>query len=81
MCIYACIIISERSEAIIAHTVELSVDVDVNMDDVFDSRCRIGQMAGQITTRLGTVTLQVMTRVNDQLSDTSIIRTLILRER
>ena len=39
-------------------TVELSVDMDV---DVFDSRCHIGQMAGQITTRLGTVTLQVVT--------------------
>ena len=38
------------------------MDVDVDVDvDVFDSRCRIGQMAGQITTRLGTVTLQVVT--------------------
>ena len=33
----------------------------MDVDDVFDSRCRIGQMAGQITTRLGTVTLQVVT--------------------
>ena len=43
-----------------SHTVELSMDVDVDVD-VFDSRCCIGQMAGQITTRLGTVTLQVVT--------------------
>ena len=51
------------SEArLLSHTVELSVDdVDVDVDDVFDSRCRIGQMAGQITTRLGTVSLQVVT--------------------
>ena len=40
---------------------DVDVDVDVDVDDVFDSRCRIGQMAGQITTRLGTVTLQVVT--------------------
>ena len=40
----------------------MDVDVDVDEDeDVFDSRCHIGQMAGQITTRLGTVTLQVVT--------------------
>ena len=37
------------------------MDVDVDVDDVFDSRCRIDQMAGQITTRLGTVALQVVT--------------------
>ena len=42
--------------------VDVDVDVDVDEDvDVFDSRCRIGQMAGQITTRLGTVTIQVVT--------------------
>ena len=47
-----------------SHTVELSVDVDVDvddMDDVVDRQCRIGPMAIQITTRLGTVTLQVVT--------------------
>ena len=42
--------------------VDVDVDEDVDEDvDVFDSRCRIGQMAGRITTRLGTVTLQVVT--------------------
>ena len=40
---------------------ERSVAYSLSVDDVFDSRCRIGQMAGQITTRLGTVTLQVVT--------------------
>ena len=39
--------------------VVVDVDVDVDVDDVFDSRCLIGQMAGQITTRLRAVTLQI----------------------
>ena len=42
---------SERSEAIIADVVVVV--------DVVDSRCRIGEMAARITTRLGTLTLQV----------------------
>ena len=38
------------------------VDVvdNVDVDDVVKSRCRIGQMTEQITTRLGSVTLQVV---------------------
>ena len=39
------------------HTVEHSVDVH----DIVNIRCLIGPMAEQITTRLGTVTLQVVT--------------------
>ena len=35
------------------------VVVVVVVVDVVDSRCRIGEMAARITTRLGTVTLQV----------------------
>ena len=31
--------------------------------DIFDSLCRIGQTAERIATKLGTVTLQVVTRV------------------
>ena len=38
--------------------IELSVDVVVVVDDV-DSRCRIGDMAARIMTKLGTVALQV----------------------
>ena len=47
-----------------SHTIELSVDVDVvvvvvvDVVDV-DSRCRIGEMAARIMTKLGTVALQV----------------------
>ena len=45
----------ERSKAIIAYYWTFR-DVDV-----VDSWCPIGEMAGRITTRLGTVTLQVGT--------------------
>ena len=38
-----------------------SVDVDVNVNVDADSLCHIGQTAEQIATKLGTVTLQVVT--------------------
>ena len=40
----------------------MDVDVvDVDVDVVVDSLCRIGQTAERIATRLGAVTLQVVT--------------------
>ena len=45
---------------LLSHTIELSADVVVVVDmDIVDSRCRIGEMAARMTTKLGTVTLQV----------------------
>ena len=35
------------------------MDVDVDVVVVVDSRCRIGEMAARIMTKLGTVALQV----------------------
>ena len=44
-----------------------SVDVvDVDVDVVVDSLCRIGQTAERIATRLGTVTLQVVTSFSSE---------------
>ena len=42
-----------------SHTIELSVDVVVVVVDDVDSRCRIGEMAARVMTKLGTVALQV----------------------
>ena len=58
---YVCAIVVKCVLNKIMPPIELSVDVDVVVDVVVvvDSRCRIGEMAARIMTKLGTVALQV----------------------